>query len=170
MKTIVTLVGRPNVGKSTIFNKLTKTNNAIVADIPGYTRDCQQGNCNFENKTFFIVDTAGLFFNEDEVSNISEANTLEAITESDILIFVVDGEDGLVSLDIEIADSLRKLHKKIFLVINKIDKAQKEIVLSEFSELGFDDVTLMSGKDGFGVKDISEKIVANIADTPKIKS
>ena len=95
MKTIVTLVGRPNVGKSTIFNKLTKTNNAIVADIPGYTRDCQQGKCNFENKTFFIVDTAGLFFNEDDVSNISEANTLEAITESDILMFVVDGEEGL---------------------------------------------------------------------------
>ena len=164
MKTIVTLVGRPNVGKSTIFNKLTKTNNAIVADIPGYTRDCQQGKCNFENKTFFIVDTAGLFFNEDDVSNISEANTLEAITESDILMFVVDGEEGLVSLDIEIANNLRKLHKKIFLVINKIDKAQKEMVLSEFSELGFDDVTLISGKDGFGIRDISSKIIENITD------
>tara|TARA_B100000767_G_scaffold268991_1_gene290160 strand:+ start:4118 stop:5422 length:1305 start_codon:yes stop_codon:yes gene_type:complete len=165
MKNIITLVGRPNVGKSTIFNKLTKTNNAIVADVPGYTRDCQQGTCSFENKTFFIVDTAGLFFNDDEVSNISEANTYEAITESDLLMFVVDGEEGLVSSDIEIANNLRKLHKKIYLVVNKIDKVQKDIVLSEFSELGFDDVTLISGKNGSGIKDIAGKIVANMPES-----
>ena len=165
MNNIITLVGRPNVGKSTIFNKLTKTNNAIVADVPGYTRDCQQGTCKFENKTFFIVDTAGLFFNDDEVSNISEANTLEAITESDLLMFVVDGEEGLVSSDIEIANNLRKLHKKIYLVVNKIDKVQKDIVLSEFSELGFDDVTLISGKNGSGIKDIAGKIVANMPES-----
>lgn len=164
MNNIVTLVGRPNVGKSTIFNKLTKTNNAIVADVPGYTRDCQQGTCNFENKTFFMVDTAGLFFNDDEVSNISEANTLEAITESDLLMFVVDGAEGLVSSDIEIANNLRKLHKKIYLVVNKIDKVQKDIVLSEFSELGFDDVTLISGKNGSGIKEITKKIADNITE------
>ena len=164
MNNIVTLVGRPNVGKSTIFNKLTKTNNAIVADVPGYTRDCQQGTCNFENKKFFVVDTAGLFFNDDEVSNISEANTLEAITESDLLMFVVDGSEGLVSSDIEIANNLRKLHKKIYLVVNKIDKVQKDIVLSEFSELGFDDVTLISGKNGSGIKEITKKIADNVTE------
>lgn len=164
MNNIVTLVGRPNVGKSTIFNKLTKTNNAIVADVPGYTRDCQQGTCNFENKKFFVVDTAGLFFNDDEVSNISEVNTLEAITESDLLMFVVDGAEGLVSSDIEIANNLRKLHKKIYLVVNKIDKVQKDIVLSEFSELGFDDVTLISGKNGSGIKEITKKIADNITE------
>lgn len=164
MNNIVTLVGRPNVGKSTIFNKLTKTNNAIVADVPGYTRDCQQGTCNFENKKFFVVDTAGLFFNDDEVSNISEANTLEAITESDLLMFVVDGAEGLVSSDIEIANNLRKLHKKIYLVVNKIDKVQKDIVLSEFSELGFDDVTLISGKNGSGIKEITKKIADNVTE------
>jgi|TARA_B100000035_G_scaffold69164_1_gene56615 GTP-binding protein len=159
MNNIVTLVGRPNVGKSTIFNKITKTNNAIVADVPGYTRDCQQGIGKFEEKKFFIVDTAGLFFREDEVSNISEANTYEAITESDLIMFVVDGQQGLVSLDVEIANDLRKLHKKIFLVVNKIDKVQKDIVISEFSELGFEDITLVSGKNGSGIKEISRKIV-----------
>ena len=164
MNNIVTLVGRPNVGKSTIFNKLTKTNNAIVADVPGYTRDCQQGTCNFENKKFFVVDTAGLFFNDDEVSNISEVNTLEAITESDLLMFVVDGAEGHVSSDIEIANNLRKLHKKIYLVVNKIDKVQKDIVLSEFSELGFDDVTLISGKNGSGIKEITKKIADNVTE------
>ena len=170
MNNIVTLVGRPNVGKSTIFNKLTKTNNAIVADVPGYTRDCQQGTCNFENKTFFMVDTAGLFFNDDEVSNISEANTLEAITESDLLMFVVDGAEGLVSSDIEIANNLRKLHKKIYLVVNKIDKVQKDIVLSEFSELGFDDVTLISGKNGSGIKEITKKIADNVTEAIKAEN
>ena len=164
MNNIATLVGRPNVGKSTIFNKLTKTNNAIVADIPGYTRDCQQGICNYENRNFYIVDTAGLFFRDDDVSNISEANTYEAITESDIIIFVVDAEEGLVSADIEIANNLRKLQKKIFLAINKIDKSQKDIVISEFSELGFNDVTLISGKNGTGIKEISKKVIDEIPD------
>ena len=166
----IVLVGRPNVGKSTIFNKLTKTNNAIVADVPGYTRDCQQGTCNFENKKFFVVDTAGLFFNDDEVSNISEVNTLEAITESDLLMFVVDGAEGLVSSDIEIANNLRKLHKKIYLVVNKIDKVQKDIVLSEFSELGFDDVTLISGKNGSGIKEITKKIADNVTEAIKAEN
>ena len=170
MNNIVTLVGRPNVGKSTIFNKLTKTNNAIVADVPGYTRDCQQGTCNFENKKFFVVDTAGLFFNDDEVSNISEVNTLEAITESDLLMFVVDGAEGLVSSDIEIANNLRKLHKKIYLVVNKIDKVQKDIVLSEFSELGFDDVTLISGKNGSGIKEITKKIADNVTEAIEVEN
>ncbi|MEL0102956.1 MAG: ribosome biogenesis GTPase Der [Gammaproteobacteria bacterium] len=168
MNNIVTLVGRPNVGKSTIFNKITKTNNAIVADVPGYTRDCQQGIGKFEEKKFFIVDTAGLFFREDEVSNISEANTYEAITESDLIMFVVDGQQGLVSLDVEIANDLRKLHKKIFLVVNKIDKVQKDIVISEFSELGFEDITLVSGKNGSGIKEISRKIVNAIPENLKI--
>jgi len=168
MNNIVTLVGRPNVGKSTIFNKITKTNNAIVADVPGYTRDCQQGIGKYEDKNFFIVDTAGLFFREDEISNISEANTYEAITESDLIMFVVDGQQGLVSLDFEIANDLRKLHKKIFLVVNKIDKAQKDMVISEFSELGFDDITLVSGKNGSGIKEISKKIVNEIPENLSI--
>ena len=119
-------------------------------------------------KKIFIVDTAGLFFREDEVSNISEANTYEAITESDLIMFVVDGQEGLVSLDVEIANDLRKLHKKIFLVVNKIDKVQKDIVISEFSELGFEDITLVSGKNGSGIKEISRKIANAIPENLKI--
>ena len=162
MKSIVTLVGRPNVGKSTIFNKLTKTDNAIVADIPGYTRDCQQGVCNFEEKSFFVVDTAGLFFKDDEISNISELNTFESIKESDLLLFIVDAEEGLVSSDIEIASNLRKIHKKIYLVVNKIDKTQKEFSQGEFSELGFKDISLVSAKNGSGIKDVLRKIYSDI--------
>ena len=164
MKTIVTLVGRPNVGKSTIFNKLTKTNNAIVADIPGYTRDCQQGLCEHEDKSFIVVDTAGLFFKDDDISHVSEANTYESIEESDLLLFIVDAEEGLVSSDIEIAKNLRRIHKKIFLVINKIDKTQKEFSQGEFSELGFKDMSLISAKNGYGIKNILNAIYSNIDD------
>ena len=167
MNNIVTLVGRPNVGKSTIFNKITKTNNAIVADVPDILETVNKALGNLKKKIFF-VDTAGLFFREDEVSNISEANTYEAITESDLIMFVVDGQEGLVSLDVEIANDLRKLHKKIFLVVNKIDKVQKDIVISEFSELGFEDITLVSGKNGSGIKEISRKIANAIPENLKI--
>jgi GTP-binding protein len=168
MNNIVTLVGRPNVGKSTLFNKLTKTNNAIVTDVPGYTRDCQQGLCKHNEKTFITVDTAGLFFEGDEVSTISEANTYEAITESDLLIFIVDGNDGLVSSDIAITENLRKLHKKIFLVINKIDKVQQDLAISEFSELGFEDIISISAKNGSGIKILTEKITLNLSENENV--
>ena len=164
MNNIVTLVGRPNVGKSTLFNKITKTNNAIVVDMPGYTRDTQQGICNYNNKTFYTVDTAGLFYKDDEISNISEANTYEAIIDSDIILFIVDSTDGLVSSDIEIANNLRKLQKKIFLVINKVDKIHNDAVIGEFSELGFSDITPISAKKGTGVNELLQKITDNILD------
>ena len=115
MSNIVTLVGRPNVGKSTIFNKFTKTNNAIVADTPGYTRDCQNGICYSSEKFFHLVDTAGLFFREDDLSELTEANTFDSIIDSDIIMFIVDAEQGLVSTDLEIAKKIRKLEKKFFL-------------------------------------------------------
>lgn len=164
MNNIVTLVGRPNVGKSTLFNKITKTNNAIVADIPGYTRDTQQGICNYNNKTFYTVDTAGLFYKGDEISNISEANTYEVIKDSDIILFIVDSTEGLVSSDIEIANNLRKLQKNIFLVINKVDKTHNDIVIGEFSELGFSNVTPISAKIGTGLQKLLQKITENILD------
>ena len=163
MSNIVTLVGRPNVGKSTIFNKFTKTNNAIVADTPGYTRDCQNGICYSSEKFFHLVDTAGLFFREDDLSELTEANTFESIIDSDIIMFIVDAEQGLVSTDLEIAKKIRKLEKKIFFVINKIDKTQKDLVIAEFSELGFEDFCLVSAKTGEGIKDTIEKIASNIS-------
>ena len=162
MNNIVTLVGRPNVGKSTIFNKFTKTNNAIVADTPGYTRDCQSGLCTFKEKTFHIIDTAGLFFKEGEISDVVEANTFESIIQSDIIMFIVDAEQGLVSSDLEIAKKIRKLQKKIYFIINKIDLAQKELSISEFSELGFEKTILISAKTGEGITNILESIASEI--------
>jgi len=166
MNNIVTLVGRPNVGKSTIFNKFTKTNNAIVADTPGYTRDCQSGLCTFREKTFHLIDTAGLFFREGEISDVVEANTFESIIESDIIMFIVDAQQGLVSSDLEIAKKIRKLQKKIYFIINKIDLAQKELSISEFSELGFENTILISAKTGEGITNTLESIASEINDIP----
>ena len=162
MNNIVTLVGRPNVGKSTIFNKFTKTNNAIVADTPGYTRDCQSGLCTVKEKTFHLIDTAGLFFKEGEISDVVEANTFESIIDSDIIMFIVDAEQGLVSSDLEIAKKIRKLQKKIYFIINKIDLAQKELSISEFSELGFENTILISAKTGEGITNTLESIASEI--------
>ena len=167
MSNIVTLVGRPNVGKSTIFNKFTKTNNAIVADTPGYTRDCQSGLCTFKEKTFHLIDTAGLFFKEGEISDVVEANTFESIIESDIIMFIVDAQQGLVSSDLEIAKKIRKLQKKIYFIINKIDLAQKELSISEFSELGFENTILISAKTGEGIKNTLESIASEINFIPE---
>ena len=167
MSNIVTLVGRPNVGKSTIFNKFTKTNNAIVADTPGYTRDCQSGLCTFKEKTFHLIDTAGLFFKEGEISDVVEANTFESIIESDIIMFIVDAQQGLVSSDLEIAKKIRKLQKKIYFIINKIDLAQKELSISEFSELGFENTILISAKTGEGIANTLESIASEINFIPE---
>ena len=167
MNNIVTLVGRPNVGKSTIFNKFTKTNNAIVADTPGYTRDCQSGLCTFREKTFHLIDTAGLFFKEGEISDVVEANTFESIIDSDIIMFIVDAQQGLVSSDLEIAKKIRKLQKKIYFIINKIDLAQKELSISEFSELGFENTILISAKTGEGIKNTLESIASEINFIPE---
>ena len=167
MSNIVTLVGRPNVGKSTIFNKFTKTNNAIVADTPGYTRDCQSGICTFKEKTFHLIDTAGLFFKEGEISDVVEANTFESIIDSDIIMFIVDAQQGLVSSDLEIAKKIRKLQKKIYFIINKIDLAQKELSISEFSELGFENTIPISAKTGEGIKNTLESIASEINFIPE---
>ena len=167
MNNIVTLVGRPNVGKSTIFNKFTKTNNAIVADTPGYTRDCQSGLCTFKEKTFHLIDTAGLFFKEGEISDVVEANTFESIIDSDIIMFIVDAQQGLVSSDLEIAKKIRKLQKKIYFIINKIDLAKKELSISEFSELGFENTILISAKTGEGITNTLESIASDINFIPE---
>ena len=167
MSNIVTLVGRPNVGKSTIFNKFTKTNNAIVADTPGYTRDCQSGICTFKEKTFHLIDTAGLFFKEGEISDVVEANTFESIIDSDIIMFIVDAQQGLVSSDLEIAKKIRKLQKKIYFIINKIDLAKKELSISEFSELGFENTILISAKTGEGITNTLESIASDINFIPE---
>ncbi|MEC7885434.1 MAG: ribosome biogenesis GTPase Der [Pseudomonadota bacterium] len=155
MSGIITLIGRTNVGKSTLFNSLTNTSNAIVIDEPGYTRDTQQGICSYNNKNFIVVDTAGLYFEENKINETIEINTFETISESDLILFLVDAKDGLVALDKLILEKIRKLNKKIYLVVNKIDKCK---TTEEFTELGLKNIFKISAKNKSGVSSLADEI------------
>src|SRR4051812_6969702 len=116
---VVALVGRPNVGKSTLFNRLTGTQAALVADFPGLTRDRQYGNVLFNQKPFIIIDTGGMGVEDQAVDELMLKQSALALNEADVILFLVDAKQGLTGLDESIALSLRKLSKPIIVVVNK---------------------------------------------------
>jgi GTP-binding protein len=133
---IISLVGRPNVGKSTLFNVLTKSRDALVADYPGLTRDRQYGRFQFKSSDIIIIDTGGLSGQSEELDGHMEKQTRLAIDESDIILFMVDARDGLTPADEVIAESLRRTGKLVKLVVNKTDGLDIRTVSSEFFSLG----------------------------------
>ncbi len=133
---IVALVGRPNVGKSTLFNVLTKSRDALVADYPGLTRDRQYGRFQFKSSDIIIIDTGGLSGQSEELDGHMEKQTRLAIDESDIILFMVDARDGLTPADEVIAESLRRTGKLVKLIVNKTDGLDVRTVSSEFFSLG----------------------------------
>src|SRR5690606_24619820 len=137
---VVALVGRPNVGKSTLFNALTRTRDAIVADRPGVTRDRHHGNCRTFDRPFLLVDTGGLSEFEHELPKLAAKQAEMAIAEADLVVFVLDARDGVAQYDREIAASLRRSGKPILLAVNKTDGLDEQIASAEFSELGFGSV------------------------------
>ncbi len=138
MLPLVALVGRPNVGKSTIFNALTRTRDALVHDQPGVTRDRNYGVCRLdEQQPFIVVDTGGIAGDEDGLAGATARQARAAAGEADLVLFVVDGREGESSLDDEILAWLRKLARPTVLVINKIDGTDEETVRSEFARYGF---------------------------------
>ena len=151
---VVAIVGRPNVGKSTIFNLLTKSKSAIVADYSGLTRDRKYGNLKDTNIT--LIDTGGINEESDDMSHAIKEQTDLAIDESDILLFVVDAIDGLLPLDKEIAQSLRKQNKKITLLINKADNLSLEESSSEFTRLGFNEMIFLSASHNKGFVELRD--------------
>ncbi|WP_422667473.1 ribosome biogenesis GTPase Der [Buchnera aphidicola] len=138
MLPIITLIGRTNVGKSSIFNILTKSRNALVANYEGLTRDRQYGICHLEkNKKIILVDTAGLDISLKNITDIAIQKTLMAIEESDIILFVVNAREGIVPQEYDIAEKIRFYNKKIILIINKIDGIENTLIINEFYNLGF---------------------------------
>ena len=133
---IISLVGRPNVGKSTLFNVLTRSRDALVADYPGLTRDRQYGRFQFKSSDIIIIDTGGLSGQSEELDGHMEKQTRLAIDESDIILFMVDARDGLTPADEVIAESLRRTGKLVKLVVNKTDGLDIRTVSSEFFSLG----------------------------------
>jgi len=153
----IALVGRPNVGKSTLFNRLTKSRDALVADLPGLTRDRHYGRGIVGSKPFLVVDTGGFEPTADSgILKEMARQTLLAIDEADVVIFVVDGRQGMTPQDQVIADRLRKSQRPVLLAVNKTEGMQRAIVSAEFFELGLGDPLSISSAHGEGVKDIIE--------------
>ncbi|GAB2666912.1 ribosome biogenesis GTPase Der [Vibrio panuliri] len=151
MVPVVALVGRPNVGKSTLFNRLTRTRDALVADFPGLTRDRKYGQAKLGEHEFIVIDTGGIDGTEEGVETKMAQQSLAAIDEADVVLFMVDGRAGLTSADEAIAQHLRKLEKPAMLVVNKIDGIDADAASAEFWQLGMEEMYQIAAAHGRGV-------------------
>lgn len=154
MLPVVALVGRPNVGKSTLFNRLTNTRDALVADYPGLTRDRKYGQAKFEQRQFIVVDTGGITGDEEGIDAEMAQQSLLAIEEADVVMFLVDARAGLVPSDQAIAEYLRKGNKEVYLVANKVDGIDGDSESAEFFSLGLGDIHQIAAAHGRGVSQL----------------
>jgi GTPase len=161
MKPVVAIVGRPNVGKSTLFNRLTKTRDALVADMPGVTRDRLYGDAQVDDREYIVVDTGGLSGTDEGIDSLMAKQVFIAIEESDIVLFLLDGRSGLTGFDQTIAQQLRLTGKKVHVLINKTEGMNTDVVESEFYSLGLGTPYAVSASHGEGINElISELILA----------
>ncbi len=158
-KPIVAIVGRPNVGKSTIFNRIVEERMAIVEDMPGVTRDRLYGNGDWLNREFTVIDTGGIEIGDEPLLVQMRAQAELAIEEADVIIFIVNGREGVTSADQEVAKLLFRSKKPIVLGVNKIDNPDMREQLYEFYALGFGEVYPISGAHGLGLGDLLDEVV-----------
>ena len=152
MLPVIALVGRPNVGKSTLFNRLTRTRDALVADFPGLTRDRKYGQAKIDEQEFIVIDTGGITGDEQGIDALMAGQSLQAIEEADAVLFLVDARAGMTVADEAIAEHLRKQEKNVFLVANKIDGIDADSVCGEFYALGLGEVYQIAAAHGKGVR------------------
>ncbi len=161
MGNIVAIVGRPNVGKSTFFNRLTETRQAIVDEVSGVTRDRHYGKVIWNGQEFSIIDTGGYVTHSDDVFEAEiRKQVLLAIEEADVVVFLVDVISGITDLDQTIADMLRKIKKPVLLVVNKVDNSNRLFDATEFYGLGLGDYFALSSINGSGTGDMLDKLVS----------
>lgn len=158
---VVAIVGRPNVGKSTLFNTLTKSRDALVVDLPGTTRDRQYGEGRVNDKNYILIDTGGIGGTGQIVDDAVTKQSWLAIAEADVILFVVDGQSGITSLDVEFARQLRKISKPIYLVVNKIDGLDTQIALTEFFSLGFNNPIPIAASIKRGVTKLMDHVLTD---------
>lgn len=163
MVPVVALVGRPNVGKSTLFNRLTRSRDALVADLPGLTRDRQYGHAKIEGRPFIIIDTGGITGGEVGIDGHMADQSKAAVDEADIVLFVVDARSGLTAVDESLARDLRAFSKPVHLVVNKVDGIDVDAALADFYSLGFDSVNPIAAAHGRGMSVLSEEVLLPIA-------
>ncbi|MFI3190497.1 ribosome biogenesis GTPase Der [Crenothrix sp. D3] len=156
MLPVIALVGRPNVGKSTLFNYLTKSREALVADFAGLTRDRQYGRIKHGNRSCLVVDTGGIADNAQGIDSISRKQVQIALEEADLVFFMVDAREGLSASDRVIADSLRKLNKPIVLVTNKVDGIDSTIAAADFYALALGEPVRIAASHGRGISELLE--------------
>jgi len=159
MVPVVALVGRPNVGKSTLFNRLTRTRDALVADFPGLTRDRKYGRAEVEGREFICIDTGGIDGTEDGVETRMAAQSLLAIEEADVVLFMVDARAGLMPADTAIAKHLRSREKPTFLVANKTDGLDPDQAVVDFYSLGLGEIHPIAASHGRGVTSLLEHVL-----------
>jgi GTP-binding protein len=169
VKPVIALVGRPNVGKSTLFNVMTQSRDALVADYPGLTRDRKYGHGSFDNKNFIVIDTGGLSGENEELDEHMAAQTLHAIEESSVVLFLVDARDGMTAADENIAAHIRRTGKTVYLVLNKTDGLDAAMVASEFYAMGLGEPIAIAASHNRGIRPLLEKVLQPFAqDEPGI--
>lgn len=164
MGNLVAIVGRPNVGKSTLFNRLTESRKAIVNDVAGTTRDRQYAKCEWQGQTFSLIDTGGWVINSDDVfeEEIRKQVTI-AVEESDVILFVVDVQNGMTDLDMMMASMLRRVKKPVIVVANKVDANEQQYDAAEFYKLGLEEPFCISAMTGSGTGDLLDLILSKFS-------
>jgi GTP-binding protein len=158
MKPVIALIGRPNVGKSTLFNRLTRSRDALVADLPGLTRDRHYGEGRVGERPFLVIDTGGFEpVAKEGIMHEMAKQTKQAVAEADVIIFLVDGRQGLTPHDKTITDFLRKSGRSVMLVVNKAEGMRYTAVAADFYELGLGDPYVISSAHGDGVADLVDE-------------
>jgi GTP-binding protein len=161
----VAIVGRPNVGKSTLFNRLMEQRRAIVEDTPGVTRDRQYGIADWNGKNFYVIDTGGFVPDSEDIFEREIAKQVEvAVEEASVILFIVDVATGITHLDDAMADILRRSTKPVFLVVNKVDNNERMLEASEFYSLGFEKMFFISSISGSGTGEVLDEITSLIQD------
>jgi GTPase len=168
MNNIIAIVGRPNVGKSTLFNRLTQTRDAIIHESSGVTRDRHYGKVNWNGYDFSIIDTGGYVVNSDDIFEEEiRKQAMLAIDEADAIVFMVDVTSGITDLDDSVANMLRKSKKKVFLVVNKVDNSERFYESNVFYGLGLGDIYPVSSVTGSGTGELLDSIVATFPNPPE---
>lgn len=161
MKPVVAIIGRPNVGKSTLFNRITRTRDALVDDFPGVTRDRHYGTAVWNDVEFFLVDTGGFSAtNDDDFSSLSREQVLVAISDANAVVLLLDGKGGVSPFDNDLAKVVRELPCPVFYAVNKIDNYEKEDNIHEFHGLGLETLYPLSAEHGYGVPDFLDSLVS----------
>ncbi|MBL7830993.1 MAG: ribosome biogenesis GTPase Der [Saprospiraceae bacterium] len=169
MGSIVAIVGRPNVGKSTLFNRLHGERKAIIDDISGVTRDRIYGASDWNGKKFTVVDTGGFVHGSEEVFEAAIRTQVKiAIDEASVIVFMVDVTTGITDLDENVAEMLRKCKKTVFLAVNKVDNNQRLLLANEFWSLGFENTFFLSSITGSGTGELLDAVATEIEDEPEI--